>query len=212
MRKIFITFLFITLFSNTSLAQSKISSELSRIENNLFGIEYSKQTDNERLSRIEERVYGEAKSGNIKSRLFDLSNDVATNLIGQEITPKRDTFDDEEEKFEQQKLAQSQAEEYVEPDNPKIDYDGLQLGKYSSINYSSGLGYENFIFNKKYYDGDNGFTQELNKKILLTMYLEMILGVNFNRYIYSYLNAMLMIDTVIIFDIIFVIVTRSHIT
>ena len=106
MRKLFITFLFIILFSNTTFAQSKISSELSRIENNLFGIEYTKQSVNERLSRIEEQVYGEAKSGSVKSRLSSLSNDIAANLMGQEIKPKRDTFDDEEENFE----------------NPKIDY------------------------------------------------------------------------------------------
>lgn len=120
MRKLFITFLFIILFSNTTFAQSKISSELSRIENNLFGIEYTKQSDNERLSRIEEQVYGEAKSGSVKSRLSALSNDVATNLMGQEIKPKRDTFDEDEDYFEKQKIAQS--EEYKEPDNPKIDY------------------------------------------------------------------------------------------
>jgi len=120
MRKLFITFLFIILFSNTTFAQSKISSELSRIENNLFGIEYTKQSDNERLSRIEEQVYGEAKSGSVKSRLSSLSNDIAANLMGQEIKPKRDTFDDEEENFEKHKMAQT--EEYKEPDNPKIDY------------------------------------------------------------------------------------------
>ena len=120
MRKIFITFLFIMLFSNTTFAQSKTSQELSRIENNLFGIEYTKQSDNERLSRIEEQVYGEAKSGSIKSRLSALSNDVATNLMGQEIKPKRDTFEEEEDNFEKQKMAQYQEDR--EPDNPKIDY------------------------------------------------------------------------------------------
>ena len=118
MRKTILTLLFILMFSNVSYAESKTSQTLSRIENNLFGIEYSKQSDTERLSRIEEHVYGESKSGSVKSRLTSLSDDIATNQMGQEIAPKRDTFDDEEEKFERQKLAQSEPE----PDNPKIDY------------------------------------------------------------------------------------------
>lgn len=173
MRKIFITFLFIFLFSNATFAQSKISSELSRIENNLFGIEYSKQTDNERLSRIEERVYGEAKSGNIKSRLFDLSNDVATNLIGQEITPKRDTFDDEEEKFEQQKLAQTQTEEYVEPDNPKIDYPVVDTFEeqifgttYKNLDINTRLAkLEKELFKKTYEDTLSERVERLKEKV-----------------------------------------------
>lgn len=173
MRKIFITFLFITLFSNTSLAQSKISSELSRIENNLFGIEYSKQSDNERLSRIEERVYGEAKSGNIKSRLSALSNDAATNLMGQEIKPKRDTFDDEEEKFEQQKLAQSQAEDYAEPDNPKIDYPVVDTFEeqifgttYKNLDINKRLAkLEKEVFKKTYEDTLSERVERLKEKV-----------------------------------------------
>lgn len=82
MRKIFISFLFIVIFANGAMATDKIASTLSRIENSLFGIEYSNQTNSKRLERIEETVYGEAKSGNIKTRLDKLSKDAATNLMG----------------------------------------------------------------------------------------------------------------------------------
>lgn len=173
MRKLFITFLFIFLFSNTSFAQSKISQELSRIENNLFGIEYTKQSDNERLSRIEERVYGEAKSGSVKSRLSTLSDDVVTNLIGQEITPKRDTFDDEEEKLEQQKLAQSQTEEYFEPDNPEIDYPVVDTFEeqifgttYKNLDINKRLAkLEKEVFKKTYEDTLSERVERLKEKV-----------------------------------------------
>lgn len=123
MQKFITTFLFIILLINPAMAESQTSKTLSRIENNLFGIEYKNQSETQRLSRIEEQVYGEAKNGSIKSRLNDLSNDIATNQMGQEITPKKDTFDEEEDNyFSQEKLAQSQQQEYSEPSNPKIEY------------------------------------------------------------------------------------------
>ena len=123
MQKFLSTFLFIILMTTPAFAESQTSKTLSRIENNLFGIEYKNQSETQRLSRIEEQVYGEAKNGSVKSRLNDLSNDIATNQMGQEITPRKDTFDEEEENyFSQEKLAQSNQQEYFEPSNPKIEY------------------------------------------------------------------------------------------
>lgn len=107
---------------NSVFAESKTSKTLSRIENNLFGIEYADNTENERLSRIEKHVYGESKNGSVKLRLDDLAKDIATNQMGQEITPKKDTFMEEEDYSTRQTLAQQQKDEYFEPDNPKIEY------------------------------------------------------------------------------------------
>lgn len=128
MHKIFITLIiFITFSANTAFAQSSISKTLDRIENSLFGIEYSKQSDNQRLERIEESIYGEKKSGNIKTRLENLSKDVATNQMGQEIKPKRDTFEEDEPEIytEEHRLAQSESQNYYAPEekaDPNIDY------------------------------------------------------------------------------------------
>lgn len=127
MRKSFITFIiFITFSSNSVFAQSSISKTLDRIENSLFGIEYTKQSDNQRLERIEESIYGEKKSGNIKTRLENLSKDVATNQMGQEIKPKRDTFEEEPEVYtEEHRLADANTENYYAPAekaDPDIDY------------------------------------------------------------------------------------------
>lgn len=80
---------------NVSFAQSQFSKTLSKIENSLFGIEYNTQSDEKRLSRIEEMIYGEKKSGDIKSRLAKLDKDASCNEMGCEIPPKRDTFDDD---------------------------------------------------------------------------------------------------------------------
>lgn len=127
MRKSFITFIiFITFSTNSVFAQSNISKTLDRIENSLFGIEYTKQSDNQRLERIEESIYGEKKSGNIKTRLENLSKDVATNQMGQEIKPKRDTFEEEPEVYtEEHRLADANTENYYAPAekaDPDIDY------------------------------------------------------------------------------------------
>ena len=124
MRNIILTFMFMAVLANTAIAESKTSKTLGKIENNLFGVEYTTESESKRLSRIEEQVYGEAKSGNIKTRLDSLSDDIASNQMGEEITPKKDTFDEEEENYTEKKLVDNSqyftAEK--EPDNPKIDY------------------------------------------------------------------------------------------
>ncbi|MGN1125526.1 MAG: hypothetical protein ACI4SM_05005 [Candidatus Gastranaerophilaceae bacterium] len=98
-KKIIITFLCIIILNTTAFAQSQISKTLTKIENSLFGIEYSNQNDTQRLERIEESIYGEKKSGNIKMRLAKLNEDISTNQMGSEITAKRDTFEEEEENY-----------------------------------------------------------------------------------------------------------------
>ncbi len=172
MRKLFTTILFIFLLSNNCFAQSKTSQTLSRIENNLFGIEYTKQSDTERLSRIEEQVYGQSKSGSVKSRLSALSDDIAANQMGQEITPTRDTFA-EEDNYNEKKLAQSSEQEYIEPDNPKIEYPAVNeieeqiFGKnYKNLDINSRLSkLEKEIFKKTYEDALSERVERLKNKI-----------------------------------------------
>ena len=163
MKNLIVTILFILLFSSASFAESKTSQTLSRIENNLFGIEYSKQSDATRLSRIEEQVYGEAKTGNIKARLSALSEDIASNQMGQEITPKRDTFEEEEI------IAQTDSA----PDNPKIDYPVVNdieeqiFGKtYKNLDINTRLSkLEKEIFKKTYEDTLSERVERLKEKI-----------------------------------------------
>lgn len=176
LKKILITFLFIILSTNLTFADSKTSKILSRIENNLFGIEYKNQNESTRLSRIEEQVYGEAKSGNIKTRLENLSKDIATNQMGQEITPKRDTFEEENETFTQEKVAKTTQEEYYEPDNPKIEYPTVNeleeqiFGKtYKNLDINTRLSkLEKETFKKTYEDALSDRVDRLKNKLAYT--------------------------------------------
>ena len=73
------------------------NTTLSKIENSLFGIEYTGQNDSERLARLEKSIYGKTfNDSNLKrtQRIFD---DLSAEEIGNEIEPKFDTFAEEDE-------------------------------------------------------------------------------------------------------------------
>ena len=70
---------------------------LTKIENNLYGFEYSKDNVQKRVSRLEKTVYGKSLNGNVDNRLKKLSDDIAGDVIGLEITPCKDTFLAEDE-------------------------------------------------------------------------------------------------------------------
>lgn len=74
---------------------SPYSATIGKIENVLFGYQYSNETDETRLSRIETSVYGNQNSGSLQNRMDKLKNDLSTDHIGQEITPVEDTFQEE---------------------------------------------------------------------------------------------------------------------
>ena len=132
MKNLFISIICIFVLQTSVCAQSQTSKTLSTIENNLYGIEYTNQSDNARLDRIEETVYGEKKSGSIKSRLADLDKDIASEQMGKEVTPRKYAFtngEDDKDNFyspktqQNQQLAQQQ--DYYEPEekaDPNIEY------------------------------------------------------------------------------------------
>lgn len=58
-RKIFIIcFLFMGCVLNSAFAETPVQNQLSRIENELWGFSYDKETDNVRLDRIEKQIFG----------------------------------------------------------------------------------------------------------------------------------------------------------
>lgn len=65
---------------------------LDKIENSIFGYTYSTDTDSARLSRIEEKVYGQSSTGAFQTRIAKLKKDISADEIGKEIEPKEDTF------------------------------------------------------------------------------------------------------------------------
>jgi hypothetical protein len=96
--KKFILIIFAILSLNCAMA----NSILDNIENSLYGFTYSNSDDATRLARIEKSVYGQEKSGSTADRLNALKKDISADLIGQEISPKEDTFaDDEDNTYEE---------------------------------------------------------------------------------------------------------------
>lgn len=65
---------------------------LDKIENSLYGYTYSSDSENTRLNRLEEKVYGQSSTGNFQTRISKLQKDISANEIGKEIEPKEDTF------------------------------------------------------------------------------------------------------------------------
>src|SRR5574344_354045 len=72
---------------------------ISKMEKSLLGIEYQNQSDIKRLERLEIEVYGTVSNSNLATRVNNLKKSLNADLIGQEITPKEDTFAEEEDKY-----------------------------------------------------------------------------------------------------------------
>lgn len=92
--KKFVVFFAVFLSVNCCFS-SPYSMTFDKMENILFGFQYSGESDDSRLKRIEQSVYGSSSSGNIQNRIAKLKKDLSADLIGQEITPREDTFEEE---------------------------------------------------------------------------------------------------------------------
>ena len=93
MKKFFclIIIIFVTSISSVFCAEST-TTILSKMENNFYGFDYSKDNNQNRIARLEKTVYGKVSSGDINKRIKKLSNDVSADVIGLEIEPSEDTF------------------------------------------------------------------------------------------------------------------------
>lgn len=101
---------------------SQYSSILDNIEKSLYGFTYTTSDDMTRLSRIEESVYGQTKTNkSVADRVNGLKKDMSADLIGHEITPKEDTFMEEQDSFKEEKLAQNS----VPPAGANVDYPSI---------------------------------------------------------------------------------------
>lgn len=76
------------------------SDTLAKIENSIFGFDYSNDKTQNRISRLEKTVYGKALTGDLNKRITKLSADISADVIGLEIEPSRDTFLAEENAIE----------------------------------------------------------------------------------------------------------------
>ena len=116
MKKFILIFSFL-IISNPCIA-SQYGAILDNLENSLYGFTYTTADDASRLSRIEESVYGQSKPNkSVNERIASLKKDMSADLIGQEITPKEDTFAEDEYKYND-KIA----EEKMPPAGANVDY------------------------------------------------------------------------------------------
>lgn len=76
-----------------------LGSQIDNIENFLYGFTYSNQDETTRLNRIEKTIYGASTNKTNAQKLAKLKNDMASDLIGQEIKPVEDTFRDEDDEY-----------------------------------------------------------------------------------------------------------------
>lgn len=83
----------ILFFSPNVLAISKSQMlEITKIEDALFGYDYSNDKVEDRISRLEQNIYGKTNNGLIDNRLKKIFADMNSEQIGKEITPVEDTF------------------------------------------------------------------------------------------------------------------------
>ena len=101
---------------------SEYSSLLDNIEKSLYGFSYNSSDDATRLSRIEESVYGQNQNNkSIPARIASLKKDMAADLIGQEITPKENTFMDDEDSYKEENIARNN----LPPAGANVDYPSI---------------------------------------------------------------------------------------
>lgn len=86
------------LIPTTVFAISKSQlAEITKIENEVFGFDYSNENITERLTRLEKNIYGKNNNGSVENRLKKIVIDTNSEQIGKEITPSEDTFMEAEE-------------------------------------------------------------------------------------------------------------------
>ncbi len=89
---IFFILVYISCGVPVSLAAPAQTAAISKIENNIYGFEYKKDSTQKRVERLEQTVYGKISSGDLNKRLKKLSEDISADVIGLEIDPVEDTF------------------------------------------------------------------------------------------------------------------------
>lgn len=83
MKKFILILICIIFFNLVAMADN---STLTTIENSIFGTEYKKETDIQRVERIESYLYGNKKSGNLQERIKIIKDDIG---YSEPVVPKK---------------------------------------------------------------------------------------------------------------------------
>ena len=96
--KRFLYLLFTILLTLTPVpASDKYADRLLTIEEELYGINYSDQSAETRIARLEQSIYGVVSKKSIDERVKKISDDLSADVISEKIKPCEDTFMAEEE-------------------------------------------------------------------------------------------------------------------
>lgn len=79
-----------------TIAAPTHSAEISKIENELYGFDYTNDELKNRVARLEKTIYGQASTGDLTKRIKKLATDITADQIGLEIEPTEDTFREDE--------------------------------------------------------------------------------------------------------------------
>ncbi len=80
------------IFAQQGICLTSNQQTIGKIEESLYGFQYSDESMTSRLDRVEQSVYGKTFSKSENERINKLSKDVSASSIGQEIPPVEDTF------------------------------------------------------------------------------------------------------------------------
>ena len=160
---IFISILLLS--GNQIYAQSQFSETLSKMENSVLGLDYKNQSDVQRLNRLEEMVYGSASKDTIPKRVTKLSSDLSADVLGKEIKPRKDTFqDDQQNSYEEPTLKEDSSVSYPMVDALERTAFKQEFKKQDVKQRLSKL--EQKVFQKTYGDDLNSRVDRLKKAIL----------------------------------------------
>ena len=151
----------ICLTTSPSFAFGGYSALITPIENSFYGVDYAEEKDEVRLQRLEETVYGKAKTGDIKIRLNKLREDISADMIGKEIEARPDTFADDSPKT-------AYSDSYTDRQTPK---EPTVYKEDSSVSYPVVDTMEQIVFKKEYKNSDiNNRLTKLEQEVYNQIY------------------------------------------
>lgn len=75
----------------------KQTAEITKIENELYGYDYSNDGAEGRIKRIEDTIFGKPSAGDLATRLKRINDIILTDQLDKKIKPTEDTYNEQEE-------------------------------------------------------------------------------------------------------------------
>lgn len=88
------TLLIIIFLTASAFSAVNYSEQISQVENNFFGIDYPKETEAQRLKRIETVLYGTEQKGTTESRIKKIAQDTGTTFETKKVQKNQETLKD----------------------------------------------------------------------------------------------------------------------